>query len=399
MDFKDRKIIILSLCLMMCLLITLIILIVSLNTEENEVIVPKDESIILSDLIFEYYENVDILNYVSNIDIEDIDVVFDTHTLGDKTAEFRYLIDNQEYLEIVEYSVVDTTAPVIMSSNSYSIELGDEFDYTTKFVVADNYDKKAVCKIIGDYNSEVISSYELEYECSDSSDNVTSGEFILNVVEEIVVLPYSTTAVNIEDIITKHKSDTTQIGIDVSKWQGLIDYDKVVESGVEFVMIRAGYEDVNGNYLSDEYFEYNLENAKRVGLDVGVYFYSRSTNNSEAIEQAKFVLDLLDGVELELPIVFDWEVWNSFNSYNISLIDLNNMVDSFISYVEEYGYEGMNYGSANYLTKMFNNDHITWLAHYTESTYYTNDYLMWQLTDSGVVDGINSYVDLNVLYK
>lgn len=399
MDLKTNKLLLLSLILSILLLISKVIVTLLNSNELEDEIILRQLYLIDSKLIVEYYEDVDISNYISNFSVDILEVEFDTTTLGEKSSNIIYILDDITYNEEFYYEVVDTTSPVIIYSNSYNIEVNTDFDYTSKFIVADNYDKKAICTIYGDYDYTIIGSYNLEFECSDSSNNITEGEFILNIVEEVISTQYVATPITIEEVITTHKDINTQIGIDVSKWQGLIDYDEVILAGVEFVMIRAGYEDVNGNYIADEYFEYNLDNAKRVGLAVGIYFYSRSTTNQEAINQAIFVLDLLNGIELELPIVFDWEVWSSFNSYNISLADLNKMVDSFINHVEEYGYKGMNYGSANYLTKMFNNNHTTWLAHYTQSTYYTKDYLMWQLTDSGIVPGINSYVDLNVLYK
>ena len=104
--------------------------------------------------------------------------------------------------------------------------------------------------------------------------------------------------------------------------------------------------------------------------------------------------------KLDLPIAFDWEDWSDFENYNMSLVDINNVAKAFLKTIEKKGYKAMNYGSALYLKYIWNlNNYDTWLAHYTEMTDYSGDYYIWQVTNSGQVDGINGYVDLNVLYK
>lgn len=384
-----------------CILISCIILFnVKIKDDDN---IDLKESIGFSfdelDLNFEYNDDISLSEYVNNVDVKIENTVIDTSSLGLKSVNVVYSFQENEYFKQITYNIVDTTSPVLMVASSYSIEVGDEFVYSDYIIIGDNHDKKVECIILNDYDVNVVGVYELEIKCTDSSGNISSDDFKLNVVMELETSYYSADKVYLSDVILEHKTDNTSIGIDVSSWQGLIDYNKVKEAGVEFVMIRIGYESDNGDFIVDNYFNYNYENAKTAGLDVGVYFYSKSSTNEKAINQAAKIIELLDEDELELPIVFDWEIWNRFNSYNISLTDLNDMVDSFISYVSDHGYNGMNYGSANYLRHMFYREHDTWLAHYTTKTNYEYDYSMWQLTSTGVVDGVSGNVDINVLYK
>lgn len=352
--------------------------------------------------VFEYYEDV---LYGDFFDEEDVEVevgYFDTTQLGEYTIEFEYILRGKTYCLDVDYEVVDTVEPIIFSSGSYTIEKGDSFNYETKFMVADNYDGNVQRFIIGEYDVDKIGSYDLTLQCMDSSGNSVEKDFVLHVVEEIIesTTVYNPTKVYLEDVIDTYKNEDTMIGIDVSKWQYKIDWDEVKLAGVEFAMIRIGYQGSStGLTAMDEYFWYNIENAKRVGIDVGVYFYTLSDSVEQAIEQAHEICEILDGELLDLPIVFDWEDWSLFNKYSLSIQDLNTMVDSFIACVESYGYQGMNYGSATYLSKMFYDDKLTWLAHYTDETWYEGSYSMWQLTSSGVVSGIDALVDINVLYK
>lgn len=257
-----------------------------------------------------------------------------------------------------------------------------------------------ILTVDGFYDVDVVGSYSLEVSLIDSSLNEVNQSVVLNVVQSIEQgITVEPTSIYLEDIINKHKINDTSIGIDVSKWQGDIDWDVVKASGVEFAMLRIGYQGSESKETTlDLTFWYNYENAKRVGIDVGVYYYSLSNSVHTSIKQAFEIIDLLDGVSLDLPIVFDWEEWNYLSEYNLSIQELNTMVDAFIHVVEMYGYTGMNYSSKNYMGDLFYNDDPLWLAHYVDETNYEGDYAMWQLTCFGRVDGIEGYVDLNVLY-
>ena len=111
-------------------------------------------------------------------------------------------------------------------------------------------------------------------------------------------------------------------------------------------------------------------------------------------------MDNLRKEKLDLGVTFDWENWNNFKDYHVNLYDLDNMYNSFKKVLEDNGYKTMLYGSKFYLNYIWKTeDKDIWLAHYTSKTNYNKDYVMWQFSDKGVVEGINSFVDLDVLDK
>ena len=298
-------------------------------------------------------------------------------------------------------NVVDTTNPVILLSDSYSVTVGYNKKLTDVIMSFDNYDSKPNREIIGEYDLNIPGIYNLEYKITDSSGNVTSKQFKLNVLKK----SKSDTSVKktytyFKDVVSNYKNNDTSIGIDVSKWQGNIDFNKLKENGVEFVIIRIGTQNgFDGEILEDVYFKNNIEKAKEAGLDVGLYFYSYAKTKEEVLEQAKWIIDKLDGMKLELPIAYDWESWNSFNTTNLSLYEFNELAYTFMNYIEKNGYKSMLYGSKYYLINVFSTDKTVWLAHYTNKTDYDGKYYIWQMCNDGKVSGINGYVDIDILYK
>ncbi len=201
--------------------------------------------------------------------------------------------------------------------------------------------------------------------------------------------------------MNNYKNNNTEVGIDVSEWQGDIDWNKVKNAGATFVMIRIGHgTNDDGTYYEDKKFAQNLVGAKTAGLKVGIYYYSKAISSDEAIKQAKWIISVLNGEKLDLPISFDWESWSSFNSFHINYNDLNNTAKSFMDEVIKAGYKGMNYGSVSYLEKIWSLDaYPTWAAHYAKVIDYSKPYYIWQAANTGRIDGINAHVDLDVLNK
>ena len=248
----------------------------------------------------------------------------------------------------------------------------------------------------------------MKYKATDSSNNTTRKSFKFIVKEKTKKTNNTSNAstkknsVSIKDAIKKYKNENTMIGVDVSTWQDTIDWEKAKKAGVEFAMIRIGFGHNSKNKIvMDNQYKKNIVNAKKAGIPVGVYFFSYAKSVEEAKEQAKYVVDVLDGETLELPIAFDWENWSKFNSYNISLTDINLIADAFINEVTKHGYQGTLYSSKYYLDNIWNvGTKDTWLAHYTSGkSSYSKPYSMWQFSSRGKVDGIDALVDLNVLYK
>lgn len=351
----------------------------------------KIEEVNINNLSFEYNSKV----YIKDIINEDCNDMFDTNKLGLNEK----IIDINKKRYIVSYNVVDTTLPIIKGSGSITIKTNTDIDLINKYLCGDNYDKKPNCYIEGDYDTTIAGEYNLVYNAIDSSNNKTTKDIKLIVKDEIINVPYSNPdKVDISEFIKEYKTDNTKIGIDVSEWQGNIDWDKVKNSGVEFAILRLGFGSKD-NYKIDSKFLQNLEETKRVGIPIGVYFYSYATSNEEALSDARWVIETLNNEKLDYGIAFDWENWGSYNSYNLSFKDLNDIANTFINEVKKNNYDGMLYTSASYLNGIWDRTYLTWIAYYIDKNDYVGDYKIWQLSDIGGVDGINAYVDMNIMYE
>ena len=189
-------------------------------------------------------------------------------------------------------------------------------------------------------------------------------------------------------------------GIDISKWQGEVDFEELKNSGVEFVILRVGgTRGTGGEYFLDEYFERNITEANKYNIPVGIYFYSYASSIKQAKDDAKWVVKQLKDYDISLPVAFDWEDWSNFNTYNVSFYELTEIAKSFMRELEKAGYDTMIYSSKTYLEKIWlETKYDTWLAHYTDKTNYEGKYKFWQLCNNGRVAGINGDVDIDILY-
>ena len=197
---------------------------------------------------------------------------------------------------------------------------------------------------------------------------------------------------------------TSRRGIDVSEHQGDIDWEKVKESGVEFAFIRVGYRTYDGgNIKEDNKFRYNIEGALENGIEVGVYFFSQAISVDESIEEAKFTVDQIRDYNVTLPIAHDMEeVTEEDRIMHLTSDDRTAIADAFCEIVENYGYDSLIYANPSWLLTKLNifkiRDRNVWLAHYTDKTPYIFRYEIWQYSDSGIIDGIDEPVDLNVMF-
>lgn len=358
------------------------------------------------------YSKVKVKDLIASIDGKVItNKTLNTEELGKQEVSFVYKNkNNKEKRGVFTIDVVDEEKPLVWLSGSYSARVGSDLNLEDEIFCADNYDSNPTCKIEGTYDLNTAGTYNLTYVATDSNKNEERINFTLNVYEPAPATTTQTPAPAEEreevvtafnDVVATHKDENTEIGIDVSKWQGDIDFKKVKDAKATFVMIRVGSQQgVDGEYILDPYFKQNIENALANDLKVGVYFYSYANSKKEARKQATWVLDQIKDYELTLPIAFDWECYNSFNQMELSLFGLNEVAESFLEKVEDKGYDGMLYGSKNYLNSIWKyHDYDVWLAHYTDQTDYDSHYVMWQLCQDGRIDGINTAVDINVLYK
>lgn len=196
-----------------------------------------------------------------------------------------------------------------------------------------------------------------------------------------------------------------KLGIDVSKWNGDIDWDKVKADGVEFAIIRAGYRgSVTGSLVEDPYFRINMKGAAASGIPVGVYFFTQATNEVEAVEEASAVLQLISEYKTDYPIYIDTEGAGGEGRADGLDAETRTLVcEAFCRTIANAGYEAGVYASRNWLNNNLHAErleqHETWLAEYRSVPLYQGYYRMWQYTGKGRVDGIKGNVDLNIRYE
>lgn len=329
----------------------------------------------------------------------------DTKSLGEKEISFQFI--NDDHIK-VKYSykieVVDVTAPVIWLSGSYTVTKGSNIDLTKKILCGDDLDNHPTCNIEGEYDLNTLGVYPLIFKAEDKSGNKTEQKFNLNVIEPKKNTSTSSkqppSYTNFSDVLSTYKTENTRIGIDVSSWQGEIDFDALENAGVEFIIIRVGgTKGRDKEYFVDNYFERNIIEANKRNIEVGIYFYSYANSNEKAKEEAEWVIDKIKEYKVDLPIAYDWENWSSFNDYNLSFFGLTTMADTFLDTVKNAGYEGLLYSSKSYLERLwFPSKYDTWLAHYVDKTNYKGDYKYWQLCSDGKIDGIKGAVDIDIMY-
>ena len=184
-------------------------------------------------------------------------------------------------------------------------------------------------------------------------------------------------------------------GIDVSKWQGDIDFAKVKDSGVEFVIIRAGYGDGN----KDTYFEQNYKNAKAAGLHIGAYWYSYADSTEAAKKEAQAFADILSGKQLDYPVYFDIEekIQLSQGKDFCSIL-----ITAFCTEMENHGYFAGFYTSLSHLSSVVTDAvkkrFTVWVAQWAGKCSYTGAYGIWQYSSKGSIPGISGNVDLDYSY-
>ena len=343
-----------------------------------------------------------------NVEILTKNKELNTKKLGENNVTIKIKYKKRTYKYKIKYNVVDTTKPIYLSVNTNkTILVNEKIDFCNNIVTADNYDKKVTCKTDGEFDNTKIGQYKMKYIISDSSNNTNELDYTVNVIESY---PKSNSSksnqsknnISFNEIIDKYKNENTMIGIDVSRWQEDIDFEKVKDAGCEFVIMRIAINsDTDKDISTDTYFNKNIKNAKKAGLKVGVYVYTTAINDKIAKSHAKYVIKELNKTKLDFPIAFDWENWSKFDKYNISMYNLTSAYLAFDKEIKKHGYTSMLYSSKYYLENiwMYNDEYPVWLAHYIDETGYKGNYIMWQMTNIGEIDGIEGDVDIDIYYK
>ena len=200
------------------------------------------------------------------------------------------------------------------------------------------------------------------------------------------------------------KADTIP-GIDVSYYQGDIDWQQVKDSGIRFAIIRLGYRGYGkeGKLAEDKNFEKNIRGALKAGLDVGVYFFSQAITVEEAHEEAEYVLQRIKDYDLTMPVVYDWEYVSE--EARTAKMDRRTLTDCYLAFcrdIEKAGYTPMPYFNTYQSRDLMNLVELEaypfWLALYSSRMTFPYRIEMWQYTDSGKVPGIEGNVDLNLCF-
>lgn len=202
---------------------------------------------------------------------------------------------------------------------------------------------------------------------------------------------------------TENGTITSTVGIDVSKYQGTIDWAQVKASGVDFAFVRVGLRGYgNGALVLDDTFDYNVSEALKQDLSVGVYFYSQAVSYEEGVEEAQFVLQQVKAYNINLPIVLDTEdtMDESARTGSLTPEQRSEACRGFLETIRAAGYETMIYANLRWialeldLTQLYGYD--IWYAQYANEPALPYQYKIWQYTNEGTVPGISQPVDLNI---
>jgi len=198
----------------------------------------------------------------------------------------------------------------------------------------------------------------------------------------------------------------TRKGIDVSKYQGEIDWEAVKNDGVDYAIIRVGIRGYSeGGIVEDEFFRQNIEGAIANEVPVGVYFFTQAVNEEEALEEADFVIEMLQGYQLAYPVYLDIEDVKKENcrTNGLTVEERTNNAKVFLERIREAGYEPALYGNMKSFLLMVDlaslEQYDKWFAGYTLPVYYPYDYKMLQYSEKGRVAGVPGQVDVNICFK
>lgn len=212
------------------------------------------------------------------------------------------------------------------------------------------------------------------------------------------------------------EQERVTVGIDVSRYQGTIDWSRVAESGIDFAMIRVGYrsaQEDRGIY-ADTNARYNMQEAQAAGIQVGVYFFSTAATEEEAAEEALWVAEYISQYQITYPVAFDCEGYEREDSvlYALDNAQRTDIALAFMEEIYKQGYTPMFYGSSYAMTgsnhwdmERIEQSYKVWVSQYpalpypqTERSSYQGTHAMWQYTNQGSVPGIGQPVDVNVAY-
>lgn len=231
--------------------------------------------------------------------------------------------------------------------------------------------------------------------------NVTSGHVIKN--------SYNTDNFKIDNgfmaYFDENGDKISHLGIDVSYHQSGINWEELKTSPVEFVMVRCGYRGfTEGGLIQDEKFEEFAKGANENGVALGIYFFTQAITVEEAVEEAEYVINLIDGYQISYPVAFDTELVTEangrVNNADLSDEEMTKIAIAFCERIREAGYYPMIYASENWLRRKLDMTKLTqydiWAPQYLDENDFLYDFTIWQYTDNGDIPGIKEKVDINI---
>ena len=314
--------------------------------------------------------------------------------------------------ETQTHNNVEQTKPVVMETETETQEQTPaETESTTQEEISE-----LVMAAVTDENTSSREIYEIIDKAASDSDIVIPVKDVedIDIVEDNSSEP-SKDETEVEEPPADNTPKSDEIyevsqlveGIDVSKWQGDIDWTAVASDGITFAMIKCGGGDDEDGVYEDRYFRRNIEGALANGIQVGVYFFSGATNSKEAYDEASYCINLIKDYKITYPVAFDWEL--GYGDYN----EVTEACETFCNVVKSYGYTPMVYSSRNGWYNSFDGERLAskykvWMAAYFGKFYYDSvrwkygddlpnfryNFDMWQYSSRCYVSGIDGFVDV-----
>lgn len=283
--------------------------------------------------------------------------------------------------------------------------------------------RKAVEEVVTEVVEDVVQvapDKDMELEMKENSKDEEAEKVVQYKDKEITIPKSKVASVNSSEDAERNKKNggnavtqneantmfentgTHSKGIDVSAHQGVINWQQVAASGVDFAIIRVGFRGQSaGGIYEDAYFKRNVAGATTNGIKVGIYFYSTAVNENEALEEAAWVVNKISTYRITYPVVYDFEDFGAYRCAGVGGAQATSNALTFLNFVKSNGYEPMMYANKSDITTRMSRGSFPckfWLAHYTSKSDYSGSYQMWQYTSKGSVPGISGNVDMDIAY-
>lgn len=344
-------------------------------------------------------------------------------------ASYKFAVSEAEYNEIQynDYEVPEFASEFVLNVNS------DGIDWETEVKLGENlYMGKLTGKLILSESGLSVSGAKFgAYVPFNQEDEELAGyirtadrvpkryvtitgvnneRFLIEVDEQLALCNYYWDNLNTDDsnnwiYYDADGNKASWRGIDVSKYQGNIDWEKVAAEGIEFAIIRLGFRGMNEGTLElDNYFLKNIKGALENNIKVGIYFFSQAVDEEEALEEADFVLDAIRDYDITYPVVFDTERVSTFNARanGLSVAERTSIARTFCDTIAKAGYKPMIYANTKYFIMGLDlaqlEDYDKWYALYSSDVTYPYDFQIFQYSETGSVSGIDTDVDLNISF-